>query len=89
LAGLLTRIRNGRIVDQHVKPAQFLANALRSGGDRPLIRYVELERAGLSFNRSGRSLATLQIARSDQYDKAERRKILCDLQTDSLVCPGD
>ena len=85
----LTRIRDGRVVDEHVEAAKLLADALRRGGDRSLIRHVELERAGVRPNLLGRSLAALEIARPDQHSEAVCHEILCDLKTDSLISPGD
>jgi hypothetical protein len=42
-AGQLTGIRDSRVVDEHVEAAKLLADALRRGGDRSLIRHVELQ----------------------------------------------
>jgi hypothetical protein len=86
-AGGFTRIRDSRVVDEHVEAAELLADALRRGGDRSLICHVELERAGVSVDRLGRSLAALETARSDQHSEGVRREILCDLKTDSLIGP--
>src|SRR5260370_23094114 len=61
----------------------------RRGGDRSLIRHIELERACVRPNLLGRSLAALEIARPDQHSEAVCREILCDLKTDSLISPGD
>jgi hypothetical protein len=54
-------------LDEHVEPTKLVANALRRGGDRSLIRHVELQctRAGPHF--FGRSLAALEVPRSDEH----------------------
>src|SRR5229473_7438755 len=80
---------DGRVVDEHVEAAKFLADALRRSGDRSLIRHVELERASVRPNLLGRSLAAREIARPDQHSEAVCREIHCDLKTDSLISPGD
>jgi hypothetical protein len=84
-----SRIRDGRVVDEHVEAAKLVADALRRGGDRSLIRHIELERMGVRPNLLGRGLAALEIARPDQHSEAVCREILCDLKTDSLISPGD
>jgi hypothetical protein len=89
LAGLLIRIRDGCVLDEQIEAAKLAANALRRGGDRSLIRHVELERAGVRPNLLGRSLAALGIARPDQHSEAVCHEILCDLKTDSLIGAGD
>src|SRR5260370_4228819 len=61
----------------------------RRGGDRSLIRHIELERAGVRPTLVGRSLAAREIARPDQHSETVCREILCDLKTDSLISPGD
>src|SRR4029077_3676058 len=88
-AGELTRVRNSRIVDEHVETAKLLADALRRRGDRSRIRHVELKRPGVRPNLLGRSLAALKIARTDQDCETVCYEILCDLKTDSLIGPGD
>jgi hypothetical protein len=88
-AGQLTRIRDSRVVDEHVEAAKLLADALRRRGDRSLIRHVELEGACVRPNLLGRTLAALEIARPDQHSKAVYHEIFCDLKTDSLISPGD
>src|ERR1700733_16209251 len=62
---------------------------LRRGGDRSLIRHVELERMGVRPDLLGRSLAARKIARPDQHSEALRCEILRDLKSDPLVGPGD
>ena len=89
MARQLTRIRDGRVVDEHVEAAKLLADALRRGGDRSLIRHVELERVGVRPDLLGRGLAPLEIARPDQHGEAVRCEILCDLKSDPLIGPGD
>ena len=56
LVGQLTRIQDGRVVDEHVEPAQLFADALHRSSDRSPICHVELERAGISVDGPGRSL---------------------------------
>jgi Bacterial regulatory proteins, tetR family len=89
LARQLTRIRDGRVIDEHVEAAKLLADALRRRGDRSMIRHIELERACVRPNLLRRSLAALEIARPDQHSEAMCHEILCDLKTDSLISPGD
>src|SRR5882724_4037779 len=43
----LARMRDGRVVHEHVQTAELLPDVLRRGGDRGLIRDVELEGAGV------------------------------------------
>ena len=47
LSGQLTRIRDRSIVHEHVEPSKLLADALSGGGDRNLIRHVELKGVGV------------------------------------------
>jgi hypothetical protein len=75
-------------LDEHVKAAKFLADALRRSGDRRLVRHVELERAGVRPDLPGRGLAAYEIARPDQHSEAVAYEILCDLKADSLIGPG-
>ncbi len=82
-------MRDGGVVDEDIEPAKLLADALRRGGDRSLIRHVELERAGVRPNLLRRGLAAFEIARPDKHYKAMRREIFCDLKADSLIGPGD
>ncbi len=71
------------------RSADLTLDALNCGGDGGQIRDVELERAGVSVDRPGRSIAVLEIARPEQHSEAVRREILRNLKTDSLISPGD
>src|SRR5215472_2354804 len=82
-------MRDGRVVGEHVEPAKLVTDALRRGGDGSLIRYVELEGAGISFDRLGRFLPPRQIARTNQDREVLRSQPLCDLEADPLICSGD
>jgi hypothetical protein len=72
-------VRNGRVVDEHVESAKLITDALRRGDDRSLIRYVELERTGLSVDFLSRFLPPRIVARTDQDGKVLRSQLLCDL----------
>src|SRR5580700_3348440 len=89
LSGKLTRIRDRSIVHEHVKPSKLLADALRCGGDRGLIRHVEMERVGVRPNLFGRGFAALEIARPNQESEAVCHEVLCDLKTYSLISSGN
>jgi hypothetical protein len=89
LAGQLSGIRDGRILDENVEAAELVADALCRGGDRSPIRYVELERVGVPPNLLGGSLAALEIARPHKHSEAVCHEILRDLQTYSLISSGD
>jgi hypothetical protein len=89
LAGQLLRVRDRRVLDEHVEAAKLVADARRRGGDRSLIRHVELERMGVSLDRPGRVLPARQIARTRQDSEVFRSQILCDLKADPLVGPRD
>jgi hypothetical protein len=89
LAGQPARIRDCRVLDEHVEASEFVANTLRRGGDRGLICHVELERVGVRPNLLGRTLAACEIARPDQHSETVRHEFLCDLKADSLISPGD
>ena len=82
-------MRDGRVVHEHVEAADVVANALRRGGDRSLIRDVELEYASLCSDAFRGRLPMRKAARPDQHGESVRREILCDLKTDSFVSPGD
>src|SRR5580704_5308046 len=89
LSGQLTRIRDRSIVHEHVEPSKLLADPLSRGGDRNLIRHVELKGVGVWPNLPGRGLAALEIARPNQHSKAMRHEVFCDLKTYSLIRSGD
>ena len=76
-------------VHEHVETTQFAADASCRGGDGCLICDIELDRAGVSVDGRGGSLAALEIARSYQHRETMCHKVLCDLKTDSLICPGN
>src|SRR6202042_172850 len=63
----LPGIRDGRIIDKQVEAAKLLADALRCGGDRNPIRYVELKGDGALSHLLGCGLAALEITRPDQH----------------------
>ena len=62
LAGKLTRIRDRRVLDEHVEAAELGPNPLRRGGDRSRVCHIELERVGVRADSPGGGLAELQIA---------------------------
>jgi hypothetical protein len=84
-----TRMRDARVVHEHVEMAELVPNALCRGNDRGLIRDVELESAGIGSDALRGRFPMLEIARSDEHGEAVRRKILRDLKTDCFVGPGD
>src|SRR6266511_3411437 len=61
----LSRMRDGRVVHQHVETAELVPDALCRGGDGGLIRDVELEGAGIRSDALRGSLPTLEVARPD------------------------
>jgi hypothetical protein len=67
----------------------LLADTLRRGGDRSIVRHIELERDCVRPNLFGRNFAALKIARTNQHGEAMLDEFLCKLKTDSLVCPCD
>ncbi len=78
-----------RVLHEDVEAAELVANARRRGGDRGVIRHVELERVGVRADLLGRGLPALEIARPDQHKEAVRDEVFCDLKTDALIGPGD
>jgi hypothetical protein len=89
LAGQLVRIRDRRVLDEHVEATKLTANARRCGGDRSLICHVELKSVGVGPNLLGRDLAALEITRPNQHSQTMCGEIFCDLKTNSLVGTGD
>jgi len=85
----LSRVRDGRVVHQHVETAELVPDALCRGGDGGLIRDVELEGAGIRSNALRGRLPTLEVARPDKHGEAARREILRYLKTNSSIGPGD
>src|SRR5262245_33586147 len=85
----LSRMRDGRVVDQHFETAELAPDALCRSGDGGLIRDVELEGARIRSDALRGSLPTLEIARPDEHGETARREILRYLKTDSFVGPGD
>jgi hypothetical protein len=69
-------------------PTLILPDAPRRGGDRGLIREVELEGAGVRSDAFRGRFPVLKVVRPHEHDEAVRHQILCDLKTDSFVCPG-
>jgi hypothetical protein len=63
----LSRIRNAREVPEYVKTAELVPDVLCRGGDRGLIRDVELEGAGIRSNALRRRLPMLEVARSVRW----------------------
>jgi hypothetical protein len=88
LTGQPLRIRDGRVLDEHVKAAKLVSDTLRRRFDRSRIRHVELERERTQPNFSGRSLAAFETARPHQHGQAAGREIICDLMANSLISPG-
>jgi hypothetical protein len=82
-------VGDARIVDENVEPAELLADPVRGGGDRGLIRDVELDRVRVAVDALCRRLTVREVARADQDGKAVLREILCDRKSDPLVGPRD
>jgi len=59
---LLARVRDRRVVDEHIEPAELAADAVRRGGDRRAVGHVELERARVALDRRGRLLSAREVA---------------------------
>ena len=85
----LSRMRDARVVHEHVETAELVPNALCRSGDGGLIRDVELEGAGIRSDALRGRFPMLEVARPDEHGEAVRREILRDLKTDSFVGPGD
>jgi len=66
----LARMRDGRTVREHVETAELLPDAFRRGGDRELIRDVELEGAGIRSDAFRGRFPVLKVARPDEHDEA-------------------
>ena len=77
--------RDGRILNQHIKPTELVANPFRRRSDRPLIRHVELDRNSIRPQLVGGDLASFNVARSEEYGQALARQLLGDLKADALV----
>jgi len=71
-------MRDGRVVHEHVQTAELLPDALRRGGDRGLIRDVELEGAGVRSDVFRGRFPVLKVARPDEHDEALRHESLRD-----------
>src|SRR5262249_35803591 len=78
-----------RIVDEHVETSELVADAFRRGSDGSLIRHVELERVSIAVDRFGCLISPRIVARTDQDSEVLRGQLLCDLEADPLICPGD
>jgi hypothetical protein len=76
-------------VDEHVEAAKLVADALRCGGDRSLIRHVELERAGVSLDQFGSLVSPREIARTDQDGEVLRGQFFLQSEADPLIGPCD
>jgi hypothetical protein len=74
-AGPLARVRDGRVVDEHVEAAKLLRMRSAAAAIEALIRHVELERARVSADRPGRLFAAREVARTDQDGEALRGEL--------------
>jgi hypothetical protein len=81
----LSRMRDARVVHEHVETAELVPDALCRGGNGGLIRDVELKGAGIRSDALRGRLPMLEAARPDEHDEVVRREFLRDLKTDSFV----
>ena len=84
-----SRMRDARIVHEHVETAELIPNAFCRGRDRGLICDVELKGVGIRSDALRRRFPMGKVARPDEHGEAVRRKVLRDLKTDPLVGPGN
>ena len=89
LAGLFVRVRDGRILNQHVEAAELVANALRRRRNRFVISYIQLHSVGIRADTVSRRQTLLEIARSNQNGESVRHEVSRDLQADTLIGAGD
>ena len=84
-----SRMRDGRVVHQHVEAAELLPDALGRRGDRGLVGDIELEGAGRRADAGGGRLPLREVARPDEHGEAVAGEILGDLEADAFVGSGD
>lgn len=85
----LPRVRDTRVVHEHIKSAELVLDVLCRGGDGGLICDIDLKGAGIRSDALCGCLPILEVARPDKHGEAVCREILRDLKTDSFIGPGD
>jgi hypothetical protein len=82
------RVRDTRVVHEHIETAEFVADSLCCGSDGALIGDIELDGASVVSDTLRRPLAVLEAARPDEDREAVPREVFRDLKSDSFVGPG-